>query len=125
VGTHHHLAVGSLAQRPTILTSDSNRGFAFLGKGGVVQHEDGAAFGTLLAQGPHTSAIEFLRVPIGIAEQVLEALGGGSGHRRGDGIAVFAIEVGQEPCDVALQGVAALGATKQRGEGLKEASYLR
>jgi hypothetical protein len=96
-----------------------------LGKGGVVQHEDAAALGTLLAQGPHASAIELERVPIGIGEQVLEALGGGGGHRRSDGVAVFAIEVGQEPRDVALQGLAALGATEQRGEAFEEASYLR
>jgi hypothetical protein len=78
VGTHHNLAVGPLAQRPTVLTSDSHGGFALLGKGGVVQHEEDAAFGTLLAQGPHASAIELEGVPIGIGEQVLEALGGGS-----------------------------------------------
>ena len=124
VGTHHHLAVGPLAQGPTVLRSDSHRGFALLGKGGVVQHED-AAFGTLLAQGPHPSAIELEGVPIGIGEQVLEALGGGASHRRSDGVAVFAMEVGQEPRDVALQGLAALGASEQGGEGFEEASYLR
>jgi hypothetical protein len=37
---------------------------------------------------------------------------------RGDGVAVLAIEVGEEAGNVALQGVAALGVTKQRGEGL-------
>ncbi len=41
------------------------------------------------------------------------------------GIAVFAIQIGKEAGYVAFQGVAALGATEQRGEGFKEASYLR
>jgi hypothetical protein len=90
VGTHHHLAVGPLAQSSTVLTSDSYGGFALLGKGGVVKYED-AAFGTLLAQGPHTSAIELARVPIGIGKQVLQALGGSADHGRGDGVAVLAI----------------------------------
>jgi hypothetical protein len=96
-----------------------------LGKGGVVNYEDAATFGTLLAQGPHTGTIELLGVPISIGEQVLEALGGGASHRRSDGVAVFAMEVGQEPRDVALQGLAALGASEQGGEGFEEASYLR
>jgi hypothetical protein len=61
-----------------------------LGKGGVVQHED-AAFGTLLAQGPHPSAIELEGVPIGIGEQVLEALGGGARECCSDGVAVLVI----------------------------------
>ena len=39
---------------------------------------------------------------------------------RGDGVAVLVIEVGQQPGYVALQGVTALGATKQWGEGLEE-----
>jgi hypothetical protein len=95
-----------------------------LGKGGVVQHED-AAFGTLLAQGPHASAIELEGVPIGIGEQVLEALGGAASECRSDGVAVFAMEVGQEPGYVALQGLATLGASEQRGEGFEELSYLR
>ncbi len=43
---------------------------------------------------------------------------------RGDGVAVLVIEVGEEPGYVALQGVAALGATKQGGEGLLTKSYL-
>jgi hypothetical protein len=62
-----------------------------LGKGGVVQHEEDAAFGTLLAQGPHASAIELEGVPIGIGEQMLEALGGGARECRSDGVAVLAI----------------------------------
>mgnify|MGYP003299295915 CR=1 FL=1 len=44
---------------------------------------------------------------------------------RGDGVAVLAIEVSKEPSYVALQGLAALGATKQRGEGLEEGRELR
>ena len=43
---------------------------------------------------------------------------------RGDGVAVLVIEVGEEPGYVALQGVTALGATKQWGEGLEELDYL-
>jgi hypothetical protein len=52
---------------------------------------------------------------------VLQALGGGTRERRGDGVAVLAIEVGKEPGYVTLQGVAALGATKQGEKGLRKA----
>jgi len=54
----------------------------------------------------------------------LKALGGGIGKRLGDGVAVLAIQVGQEPGNVALQGVATLGAAEQRGERLHELGYL-
>jgi hypothetical protein len=43
---------------------------------------------------------------------------------RGDGVAVLVIEVGEEPGNVALQGAAVLGATKQWDEGLEELDYL-
>jgi len=55
---------------------------------------------------------------------MLQALGGGASECRGDSVAVVAIEVSEEPGYVALQGVAALGATKQGGEGLKEGGDL-
>jgi hypothetical protein len=51
---------------------------------------------------------------------MLQALGRSASECRSDGVAVLAIEVGEEPGYVALQGVAALGATKQRGERLEE-----
>jgi hypothetical protein len=56
---------------------------------------------------------------------VLETLSRGASECCGDGIAVLAIEVGEEPCNVALQGVAALRAAKQWGEGLEELGNLR
>jgi len=121
LGAYHYLTVGPLAQSPTtVLASDSHGGFPLLRKGGVVQHKDATTCGTLLAQGPHASAIELEGVPIGIGKQMLQVLGGSARECRGNGIAVLAIEVGKEPGYVALQGLAALGATKQRGEGLEE-----
>jgi hypothetical protein len=63
-------------------------------------------------------AIELEGVPIGIGKQMLQALGGSARECRSDGVAVLALEVGEEPGYVALQGLAALGATKQGDEGL-------
>jgi hypothetical protein len=46
---------------------------------------------------------------------VLQALGGSAGHGRSDGVAVLAIEVGEESCDVALQRVPRLWERRNRG----------
>jgi hypothetical protein len=56
---------------------------------------------------------------------MLQALGGSARECRSDGVAVLALEVGKESSYVALQGLAALGATKQRGERLEEGRELR
>jgi hypothetical protein len=54
----------------------------------------------------------------------LETLGGSACECCSDGVAVLAMEIGEEPGYVALQGVAALGAAKQGGEGLEELGDL-
>jgi hypothetical protein len=123
VGADHHLAVGHLAQLPAVLAHNAYRAVALLGKARVVEDED-SPLGALLAQASHAEGVEFLGIPFGIGEQVLEPFGGGPRNRGSDGVAVLASKIGKEPGYVALQGLAALDAAKQRSEGLQEGGDL-
>src|SRR3712207_7620766 len=77
-----------------VLAGNPHRGLALLGQAGVVEHQHASLLWASRAQGAHTSCVQFSRIPVGVGEQVLEALGGGTGHCRGYGVAVLAIEVG-------------------------------
>src|SRR6185437_12905403 len=70
------LAVGLLAQRPAVLTLDADGVLALLGEGGVVDDEDRLGVGQALGHAGAVASPEGLLIPVGLVDEVLEALVG-------------------------------------------------
>src|SRR3712207_1430015 len=94
-----------------------------LWKGGIVEDQY-APFRAPLTQTPNPCSVQLKWVPLSIGQKMLEALGRGAGHRRSDGLAVLAPQVGKQSGDVTLKTPAALASTKQRSERLEKLGKL-
>ena len=70
------LAVGLLAQRPAVLALDPDGMPPLLGEGGVVDDEDGLGVGEALGHACAVASPDGLLVPVGLVDEVLEALVG-------------------------------------------------
>ena len=70
------LAVGLLAQGPAVLALDADGVLALLGEGGVVDDEDGLGVGEALGHAGTVASPDGLLVPVGLVDEVLEALVG-------------------------------------------------
>ena len=78
-GRHRHLAIGNLAERPTVLARHPDRRGPLFGKTRAVEDEDAAAFGQHRSQPPPDA----VRLPRGMRDEVLERLiGDRLGHPR-------------------------------------------
>jgi len=68
------LAVGLLAQGPAVLTLDADGVPPLLGEGGVVDDEDRLGVGEGLGHSGAVASPDGLLVPVGLVDEVLEAL---------------------------------------------------
>ena len=118
------LAVAFLAQGAGVLPGDAHRALALLGEAGVIEDQDAVS---LAGQSEHlldTLAVEVVLVPSRGGEQSLELLFGGAGDARGDGIAVLVGQFGQQPSQVAIQGMSPFAAREMNMERLQERDQL-
>ena len=118
------LAVAFLAQGAGVLPGDAHRALALLGEAGVIEDQDAVS---LAGQSEHlldTLAVEVVLVPSRGGEQALELLFGGVGDARGDGIAVLVGQLGQQPSQVAVQGMSPFAAREMHMERLQERGQL-
>src|SRR5207247_552513 len=69
-------AIGLLTERPAMRTRDADGGPARLGIGGVVDEEDRLGVGEGLGHVAAVASPDGLRVPVGLVDEVLEALVG-------------------------------------------------
>src|SRR5271166_540108 len=118
------LAVTFLAQGAGVLPGDAYRALALLGEAGVIEDQDAVS---LAGQSEHlldTLAVEVVLVPSRGGEQALELLFGAAGDARGDGIAVLVGQLGQQPSQVAIQGISPFAAREMHTERLQERGQL-
>ncbi len=124
------LAIGLLGQRPAVLTLDADGVPALLGIGGVVDDEDRLGVGAGLGHVAAVASPDVLLVPVGLVDEVLEALAGildaelGRQVDAGDhGLDALAFAVLEEAAEVDERpvGLAAHGevAAKEVGVGLE------
>jgi hypothetical protein len=99
-GRHRDLAIGDLAQRPTVLPRDADRRWPLFGKARAVEDQHAAAFGEHGAQ-PTPDAV---RIPRGMGNEMLERLGGDRlGHPRQHGLHRLSLAVAEHAVDVRPQ----------------------
>ena len=115
MGPHQGLAVGDFAQRAAPLPPDADGGRPLLGKGRVVQGEQAVGWAARAEVGD-PALVEGDGVPVGIGEQVLEALGRGASDGGCDRLAGLARQISEEAGNVTLQALAAPPPAEQVGE---------
>src|SRR5271165_1807527 len=118
------LAVAFLAQGAGVLPGDAHGALALLGEARVIEDQDAVS---LAGQSEHlldTLAVELVLVPSRGGKQALELLFGGAGYARSDGIAVLVGQLGQQPSQVAIQGMSPFAAREMNMERLQERGQL-
>ena len=93
---------------------------ALLGEAGVVEDQDAVPLGGQAEQGLDPLAVEVLLVPVDGGQEPLESLLGGAGDDLGEGVAVLVGVLGEQPGEVAFQGLAALAPLEMDAEGFEE-----
>src|SRR3954451_24030914 len=118
------LAVALLAQGAGVLTSDAHGTAALLGEAGVVEDQNAVSLAGKLKQLLDALSVEILLVPSRRGQQTLKLLLGGTGDARGDGITVLVGQLGQQPGEVAIQGMPFLAAQEMDMERPEELGQL-
>ena len=118
------LAMGDLAQRPSIRAGDANGTAPVVGEAGIVQPPP-AVGRTLRHPGGHALLGESLGIPGRLGQHRLSACGRGAGHRRSDGGAVRALQVCEPTGEGTLHALPAGRAAAQWREGFQRGGELR
>ena len=93
---------------------------ALLGEAGVVEDQDAVALGGQREHPLDALAVEVVLVPGHGGQQPLEALLGGAGDDLGDGVAVLVGVLGEQPGEVAFEGLRPLAPLEVDAEGGEE-----
>ena len=96
-----------------------------LGEAGVVEDQDARRPRWAVRAVCGRAGVEVVFVEGDAGQQVVQALLGGAGDDLGDGIAVLVGVLGQQPGEVAFQGLPPLGAAEVDMEGGEELVQLR
>ena len=95
---------------------DAYRILSLLRQASIIQHQD-ALCRAACHQQTHSLFVESERIPGGIGQEMLQLFQRGIGHHLGDGLAVFARQIGQQTSDVALQRLTTGGAKNAASSG--------
>jgi hypothetical protein len=123
VGWDNALAMGALAQRPSIRAGNADGTAPWLGQPGVVQSQQ-AVWRTRRHQGGPAVLVEGLGLPGRLGQHRLSACGRGAGHRRSAGVAVLPLQVREQPGEGALHALPAGRAAAQWRAGRQRGSEL-
>lgn len=115
LGTDHDLAVALFAQRSRVLRLHADRRLTVFGQAGVIEHHYSMCRAPLDEQADPLF-VEGERIPGGVGQQLLQLLQRGCRHRLGNGLTVFAWQIGQQAGDVAFHRATTGRTPKQRGK---------
>src|SRR5262249_569790 len=118
------LTVAGLAQRAGVLPGDADGAATLLGEAGIVEDQHAVPFAGEPEQGLDALAIEVLLIPVDGGQEPLEALLGGAGDDLGEGVAVLVGVLGEQPGEVAFQGLSALAPPEMDPERIEELGQL-
>jgi len=114
------LTIAGLAQGAGVLAGDADGTVTLLGEAGVVEDQDAVALGGQPEHDLDALAVEVVLVPVDGGEESLETLLGGSGDDLGDGVTVLVGMFGEQPGEIAFEGLSPLAPLELDAERREE-----